>query len=379
MIVLRPDSVVVHREGTTRFALPDARERIAMSQQRLRERWGGLGDQGQTDLVPWRHGASVAVSGPLSAEVGGSIGVINGALARHLTPDVLAGCGRVAIVHYWPGPEASWELPAEADHVFIIAPWEQGAPPEAWKAVLEHPRFRCLFTPSKYSRGLFLSGGWPDNKVRVVPNGVDTAVFTPDGPTWKARTPGVFRVLFVGGLLERKGIRELYAAWDVAFGPDENVRLTLKAQGSDSFYRGQQVLPPSDLANVQLLDNDTLTAEEMAALYRSHDLVCQPYRAEGFCLPLLEAMACGVPVLYPSYGPALEYVPPQARGVVPEYRGGADALHLALALRRLRESPRMRQELGLAGWQAALEYAWGRIATRYARAIKRAIKEVCGG
>lgn len=52
---------------------------------------------------------------------------------------------------------------------------------------------------------------------------------------------------------------------------------------------------------------ELLPPERLAALYRACDVGVFPYRAEGFCLPILEAMAAGLPSIVPRFGAALDY------------------------------------------------------------------------
>ena len=59
------------------------------------------------------------------------------------------------------------------------------------------------------------------------------------------------------------------------------------------------------------LDADLADAE-MAALYRACDVLVHPYRGEGFAMPVLEAMASGLPVIHTAGGPTDEFCPPQA-------------------------------------------------------------------
>jgi glycosyltransferase involved in cell wall biosynthesis len=51
-----------------------------------------------------------------------------------------------------------------------------------------------------------------------------------------------------------------------------------------------------------------LTSSELAGIYTAADCLVQPYRGEGFCLPALEAMACGVPVMVTNGGPTDDFV-----------------------------------------------------------------------
>ena len=55
----------------------------------------------------------------------------------------------------------------------------------------------------------------------------------------------------------------------------------------------------------------------MAALHRACDVMVLPYRGEGFCMPALEAMASGLPVIATAGGPTDEFVPEAAGWRIP--------------------------------------------------------------
>jgi glycosyltransferase involved in cell wall biosynthesis len=124
------------------------------------------------------------------------------------------------------------------------------------------------------------------------------------------------------------------------------------------------------------------TEEELANLYRSVDVLCQPSRGEGFPTPLLEAMACGTPVITTSWSGGLDFVKPgcgillreyqlvDGRGRMYDYPSDAgptwlaepDENELASALRRVEE----RRNL-LASWsgscvELASRWSWDRCA-----------------
>lgn len=375
---LVPASRVRHAEGTTRFALPDARERVSHNLARLRERWAipGTAPLPAPTIATAAPPLRVSWQGPSDPRTGGSLAIINVALLEALSrrEDVLlvtsAEDADVTVLHEWPGLEPHRVPPGGAPFL-VTQPWEQGAPPAAWARTWAHPRFRGLITPSAHSAALF-QNAFPerDGRVWIIPNGIDPAVFRPEGERWphKPGTGDVFRVLFVGGLLERKGVDTLYAAWRRAFRADEPVRLLLKAQGGQTFYAGQEHRPPADLANVRVLDEE-LPPADLAALYRSVALVCQPYHAEGFCLPLLEAMACGVAVCTSDQGPAREFVPEGAGLWVPP----GDPEALAQALRWAYLHRERLPAMGAVGADKAQLYTWDRIAPQYVDAMKEAI------
>jgi glycosyltransferase involved in cell wall biosynthesis len=223
------------------------------------------------------------------------------------------------ITHCWPPDFA----PGSEGPTIAILPWEVGAPPRAWVHAVRE-RVDRVWVPSGFVRDGFVASGMPPGIVDVVPNGVDLKRFTP-APDGEARGLGGGRAgsasctfLFVGGTIWRKGIDVLLDAWARAFGPDDDVRLVIKDFGVTSSYKGQTsgdevraLAAGTDVAPVTYLTED-VPAAELPALYRGADVVVLPYRAEGFCLPALEAMACGVPVIHTAAGPTGEFCPPGA-------------------------------------------------------------------
>jgi len=221
------------------------------------------------------------------------------------------------ISHSWPPDFA----PGSEGPTVLILPWEVGAPPRAWVQTVR-ARVDRVWVPSAYVRDGYVAGGMPPGIVDVVPNGVDLERFVPDGPRHPlldgGARPAGCTFLFVGGTIWRKGIDVLLAAWGRAFGPGDDVRLVVKDFGAETSYKGQTagdevrtLAARPDAAPVTYLTQD-LAPSELPALYRAADVVVLPYRAEGFCLPALEAMACGVPVIHTAAGPTGEFCPPDA-------------------------------------------------------------------
>src|SRR5205085_9041995 len=141
--------------------------------------------------------------------------------------------------------------------------------------------------------------------------------FRPDGPRLDLDAGDGLRLLFVGGAIGRKGIDLLLAAYRETFAGREDVTLVVKDFGLNGVYRGagrdelrrlhEERSAPRVLHLTEELDDDA-----MAALYRSCDVLVHPYRGEGFAMPVLEAMASGLPVVVTAGGPTDEFCPPDA-------------------------------------------------------------------
>ena len=58
----------------------------------------------------------------------------------------------------------------------------------------------------------------------------------------------------------------------------------------------------------------------MAGLYSACDCLVHPFRGEGFGLPVVEAMACGLPVIVTGAGPALDYASEKTAFLIPAER-----------------------------------------------------------
>ncbi|MGC7095629.1 glycosyltransferase family 4 protein [Amycolatopsis lurida] len=156
-------------------------------------------------------------------------------------------------------------------------------------------------------------------------------------------------VLAIGTVEPRKGIGLLIEAMARFDGPP----LLLAGQP------GWGELDPAELAREHGLPADRLrvlgrlTDAELATALRGASVLAMPSLAEGFGLPVLEAMAAGVPVVH-SDVPALVEVSGGAARVVPSGDAGA----LAAALREVLGSPSLSATMRTSGLTRSAEFSW---------------------
>jgi glycosyltransferase involved in cell wall biosynthesis len=144
-------------------------------------------------------------------------------------------------------------------------------------------------------------------------------------------------VLFVGWLIEAKGIRELLKA--AAQVPE--VHLTLVGPSEPEFVSTLARDVSALGARLRILP--AAHRREIYKLYRGADVFVLPTHREGFPNVVLEAMAHGLPVVATPVGAIPEAIEDEVSGLLVPVR---DPDRLAAALRRLAESPELRQRLG---------------------------------
>jgi glycosyltransferase involved in cell wall biosynthesis len=197
----------------------------------------------------------------------------------------------------------------------------------------------------------------PREKVHVTSYGV-ADVFLPRGEPRRVEPPFV---LFVGTFEARKGLDTLAEALHRLDGV--NVVLA----GRPGWGVADTV--PALTADPRVELRTDPTDEQLADLYRTATALVYPSRAEGFGLPVAEAMASGCPVVASELGCIREFADD-----VPLYFTPGDADGLARQLRRMLTDAGLREERAATGTRLGATLTWDVVASRTAAAIETAVE-----
>ena len=207
-------------------------------------------------------------------------------------------------------------------------------------------RAHLVVVPSEFLAQRAIALGVHPERIRKISAGVDTKLFVPT-PIGARPT-----ILFVGRLVEKKGIEVLLEAWPAVLSRVPSAKLLVLGEGPLSgLVRGQRV-------TLIAPDHDR-PRQQVADLIRDARVVVSPSRtardgdSESCLLVNLEAMASGRPVVSTKHGGIPEFVIDGKTGIlVPE----SDASALSAAIQWLATDLSLAQRLGHAGSHHARKY-----------------------
>lgn len=162
-----------------------------------------------------------------------------------------------------------------------------------------------LWVPSTFNQRTFKKSG-VRIPIHVVPLGVDTNIYNSHVVPLLPKE-SKFSFLCVAEWGERKNLHLLMRAFQAEFGKKEAVQLILRTGSFDPTINVEKELSQYDLRNVVLL-RDEYDPHTMPSIFRSADCFVLPSSGEGWGLPYMEAMACGVPVIGTAWSANLDFM-----------------------------------------------------------------------
>jgi len=224
-------------------------------------------------------------------------------------------------------------------------------PPRWFDVRLKFPLCRQIVTISEGIREVLAASGIPAERLRCIPSAVDTDRFRPGGDRAAVAVdlgipPERLLVAIVAQLIPRKGHRVLFEALPAVVAQHPSLQLLVFGQGPLEAELRQTAAG---------LSQRVLFAGFRADLHRilpCLDLVVHPAFLEGLGVSLLEAAACGVPIVASRAGGMPEIVRDGENGYLVE---PGDAATLANRIKTLLADPALRRRMGSAGRTLTLE------------------------
>ncbi len=215
-------------------------------------------------------------------------------------------------------------------------------------------RAKTILTVSEHSRRSILKRfSLPEEKVTAIPDAVNLEQFREVDPA-AARAKyelGERYILFVGSLDPRKNLERLLQAW-IRLAEFKDLQLVIVGSRTNVF---RPISVSASRRRTRFLGY--VPDEDLPGLYSGAAFFIMPSLFEGFGLTVLEAMACGTPVITSYAGALPEVVGDAAMQIDPTSVEG-----MAEAMRTLLLEEEVRSELRQKGLERACQFSWERSA-----------------
>lgn len=225
---------------------------------------------------------------------------------------------------YWPDSE-QWKASK-----FCYSLFETDKIPEPWREGF----MKCqgIITFTEWNRQTWIADGIPEQNIHNVGAGIDWEAFGPN----KAKPADIvnkrgYTFLANGDFTERKNFGALIEAYCKEFKPSEEVTLLIKSHAGGFIKPHKEYLYETIRQMAKkwstrppriLICADKLSEDEMPRLYAAAHCFVLPTRGEGLCLPVMEAMASGLPVITTGWSGPTDFIDKHEEGGIVVDKGG---------------------------------------------------------
>jgi len=186
--------------------------------------------------------------------------------------------------------------------------WESTLQPQDFfNKLLE---FDELWVPSKWQKDVTIKQGYPSDKIKVVPEGVGHEFFPNPQVKHKLTSDGRFKFFLAGRWDYRKSTKEIIKSFIETFDKDEPVDLIISVDNpfsNDGLKTTEERLKRYGLTDKRIKVLHFPSRNDYIDILKSCDAFVSCARSEGWNIPLMEAMACGVPSIYSNCSGQLEF------------------------------------------------------------------------
>lgn len=189
--------------------------------------------------------------------------------------------------------------------------WENSLYPDHFFNKLKE--YDQVWVASSWQKRITIDQGIPEHKVKVVPEGVDSSIYHPNGVFY---TDKPFRFLIFGAWGSRKSTKELIQCFIECFGNNPNVELVLSVENrfaNDGLSSTEERLKKYNLISPNIKVVSFLDHKDYVKYLQEGHVFLSCARGEGWNIPLLEAMSCGTPSIYSDCSGQTEFT--KGRGI----------------------------------------------------------------
>ena len=212
----------------------------------------------------------------------------------------------VEIINHMPDECIKRIKESNARVKIVYSPWELTGVKDTWIDMINRDA-DAFWCNSTFVKDIFVRNGACADKITVIPNGITVNT---EAEPFEFDTDKKYKFLMLGNLGDvRKNVPTLIQAYISTFTGDDDVCLVLKSQpghkGSDptelcdNMVRGRKNPP-----EIRVIHKDI---KDLSPIYKACDCFVTTSHAEGFCQPVLDALACGMSVIAPNYGGYLDF------------------------------------------------------------------------
>jgi len=214
-----------------------------------------------------------------------------------------------------------------------------------------------------------------DSPIFTIPNGIDSEEFSELPPREELEKlypelQGKKVVLFLGRIHPIKGLDLLARAFGQVARERKDVHLLIVGPDERGYRDKIERLFVSEGVIEKVTFTGMLTGKEKLAALSRADIFVLPSYSEGFSMAILEALACGLPVIITRQCHFPEVAEARA-GIVID----PDSAQLAEAIVELMDDPKLREEMGNNGRRLVMErFTWDKVADRMIELYQRVLK-----
>ena len=224
---------------------------------------------------------------------------------KEFTPDlniVLCETDHYIFYDSYEGPKIAYNV------------WESTLQPQRFfNRLLEYDQ---LWVPSKWQKECTIKQGYPKDRIKVVPEGVDINTFYPENVKHPVTSDGRFKFVLFGRWDYRKSTKEVIETFLKTFSREEPIDLIVSIDNpfsGDGLETTEKRLEHYDISDERVKVLHFPSRKDYVDILKSCHVFVSCARSEGWNLPLIESMACGIPSIYSDCSGQLEFA--EGRGI----------------------------------------------------------------